>query len=60
MTIYVNLPDEPEPVPITNLFDSECEETDDWDEAVTFVAGPLANGKWFAADTADLRLTYVH
>ena len=33
-------------LPITNLFDSNGEECEDVDEAVTAVAGPDKNGLW--------------
>lgn len=38
-------------VPITHLFDSEGDETDDWDCCVLFVCGGGAT--WYVAAAAD-------
>ena len=51
------LPSEPEPVPITHMFDSFGDETDSWDECDAFVAGPLADGTWLSAPAEHYRLT---
>lgn len=51
--IYLNLPEEPEPVAITNLFDEEGNDVDEWHDAHSVVAGPLANGAWMSALCED-------
>lgn len=33
--------------PITNMYDSDAEETDILEDVVIIVAGPDANGKWW-------------
>ena len=53
MALWLTLPDEPDPVPITNLFDEDGEEVGRWDEAERFVAGPLSSGEWMAARCED-------
>lgn len=45
-----------EHVPITNMFDLDGDDTDDWREAFRIVAGPTREGKWIASlTTADER-----
>lgn len=41
-----------EAIPVTNLFDIGGHDVETWDEAYTFVAGPLPDGKWLADETA--------
>lgn len=41
--------------PVTNLFDDCGDDVETWDEASTFVAGPLPGGGWLAAATVDYR-----
>lgn len=53
--IYLHLPEEPEPIPVTNLFGADGEPVVDWDEAMHFVAGPLASGKWISGLRDDFR-----
>lgn len=36
-------------VSIVNLLDYDNNKVNDWDEAFKFVAGPFADGSWFAA-----------
>ncbi len=38
-----------ERVPVTNKFDEHGEDTSDWLNAVSFVAGPRADGMWVGA-----------
>lgn len=45
-------------VPVTNLFDADGEETEDPDEAVTFVAGE--GGRWFTGQCADYERVPTH
>lgn len=40
-----------EAIPVTNLFD----DVDAWEDAFTFVAGPLPDGTWLSALTSDHR-----
>lgn len=54
----VALLDDGTTVPITNLFDADGEETDDPDEAVTFVAGE--GDRWFTGECADYAEVSVH
>ena len=55
-TIHLLLPDEPLPVPVTDLFDDVGDEVETWAEAAVFVAGPLANGQWISDTTDAYRL----
>jgi hypothetical protein len=44
--------------PITNMFDLDGDDTEDWREAFRVVAGPTREGQWIAAlTTADERET---
>lgn len=45
-------------VPVTNLFDGDGEETNDPDQAVTFVAGD--GDRWFAGLCADYEEVRTH
>lgn len=60
MAYFLVLPEEPEPVPITHMFDSAGEDVATFEEAHTFVAGPLANGQWMSAPAEQYRLTVHH
>lgn len=44
-----------EAIPVTNLFDIDGDDVATWEEAYTFVAGPLPDGKWMAAPTSEYR-----
>lgn len=44
-----------EAIPVTNLFDEDGDEVTEWEEAFTFVAGPLPDGTWLSALTGDHR-----
>lgn len=44
--IFLLAPDQTAPVRITHLFDDVGEEVGAWEEATTFVAGPLDSGGW--------------
>lgn len=55
VTIYLLLADEPAPVPITNMFDDHNEDVGAWNDAHTFVAGPLASGSWLAGLANEFR-----
>ena len=49
------------PIPITQIFDENGEETDDFDECHAVVAGPLPSGGWLACDIdEDDRNARVH
>jgi len=50
------VPGEPRPVQITHMFDDDGLETSDWDEAYSFVAGPLADGRWLSAPVSEYRV----
>ncbi len=60
MPYFLVLADEPEPVPITNMFDAWGDEVETFEEADTFVAGPLSNGRWLSAPVEDYRLRVSH
>lgn len=60
MSYFLVLADEPEPVPITNMFDTAGEDVETFEEADTFVAGPLSNGKWLSAPAEEFRLAVEH
>ena len=45
-----------ESVPITNWIDADGEETDDYEEAVSCVAGPTVKGKWLVVIVSDLEV----
>jgi hypothetical protein len=42
-----------ETCPITRLFDHDGDETDDPEEAVSFICGPTPGGKWITDLVAD-------
>jgi hypothetical protein len=44
-----------EAIPVTNLFDEIGDDVTAWADAHTFVAGPLPDGTWMAAECADYR-----
>lgn len=60
VTIFLLLAAEPAPIPIVNMFDECGEPTDEWEDANTFVAGPLANGSWVAGLTCEYREAVLH
>lgn len=60
MTLFLLLPEEPEPVPITNLFDAHGEDVETFEEAEMFVAGPLTNGTWLSAPAEDYRIALLN
>ena len=45
-------------VPITNLFDAYGDETEDFDQACSFVAG--ADREWFSEPIADFMDAAIH
>lgn len=47
-------------VPITNLFDRYGDPVDLWEDAHSFVAGPLPNGQWLGDVTRDYSVTRSH
>lgn len=57
--VWLCLPTEPNPVPVTNLFDDEGDGVDTWEEAATFVAGPLHDGQWYCGICAEHRIAAV-
>jgi hypothetical protein len=42
-------------VPVTNMFDSDGQDTDDFTESASFVAGPGPGGQWWTERTSDYR-----
>lgn len=55
MTIILLIDDQS--VPVTNMYDEDGDEVASWEEAVTFVAGPFADGTWLNAEVANYRET---
>lgn len=59
--IFLLLPDEPAPVPVTDMFaDNGEDRVTDWDSASYFVAGPLASGRWIADETIKYAEKRMH
>lgn len=56
MTTGVTLLLDGHAIPVTHMFDISGDDVDQWDEAYTFVAGPLPDGKWLSAPVADYRV----
>lgn len=60
MTHFLILPEEPEPVPITNMFDADGNDVETFEACDMFVAGPLANGTWLSAPAEEFRLALLN
>lgn len=55
--IFMLAKDQTAPVRITHLFDDIGEEVGTWEEAHSFVAGPLDSGEWLSGLCAEFRLS---
>lgn len=58
--IFMLSPDQTAPVRITHLYDDVGDEVGTWEEATTFVAGPLDDGAWLSGPCADYQVRDPH